>query len=148
MRYGYCIFCDDIRTEVGEKLSFMGTYNGVMFVPRFPVSLAKFCAHVTLVTPADRPYSSIVLKCYAPGEKRPLIEEQLATPERNEQDEILSDAQQANGSPISIVVAASLVFSPLNLKEAGLINVRAAMDDEPGETNIASLRVVERQERP
>jgi len=31
-RYGYSIFCDDIRNEAGGKLSFIGCYNGVIFI--------------------------------------------------------------------------------------------------------------------
>lgn len=73
MRYGYCIFCDDIRTELGEKLSFMGVYNGILFLPEFPYTLPKLCAHINLVTPADQPYKSIVVECFAPGEETPLM---------------------------------------------------------------------------
>jgi hypothetical protein len=29
-RYGYSIFCDDIRSEAGGKLSFIGCYNAIM----------------------------------------------------------------------------------------------------------------------
>jgi hypothetical protein len=42
-RYGYSIFCDDIRNEPGGKLSFVGCYNAVMLTaPRFPIVLPKF----------------------------------------------------------------------------------------------------------
>ena len=144
MRYGYCIFCDDIRTEVGEKLSFIGVYNGVMFVPVLPVSLPKFCAHVTLVTPADRPYRSILLECHGPGEERPLIEEELETPQLDEQEQIAGDLRLEGTAPVSIVVAASLVFSPLKIRRPGLVTVRAVIDGEVAD--IAALRIVERSE--
>ena len=43
-RYGYSIFCDDIRSEAGGKLSFIGCYNAVMMTTqRFPLVLPKFC---------------------------------------------------------------------------------------------------------
>lgn len=142
MRYGYCIFCDDIRNEVGEKLSFIGCYNGVMFVePEFPLTLPKFCAHVTLVTPSDRPYRSITLKCYGPGENRPLLEEELDTPQADRQEAIVDEVRRSQAAPVSIVAAASLIFAPLKIRQPGLINIRAVIDDEPGEVNIASLRV-------
>lgn len=51
-RYGYCIFCDDIRNEPGGKLSFIGCYNAVMFVGReFPLALPKFCVHFYVFSP-------------------------------------------------------------------------------------------------
>lgn len=145
MRYGYCVFCDDIRTEAGEKLSFMGCYNGVMIVPsQFPFSLPKFCAHVTLVTSADEPYDSIILRCYAPGEEHSLIEERLDTPNPDEQEGIVATLCKDGAPPASIVVAASIIFSPLKIREPGLISVRAIIDGEPNEVNIASLQVLGR----
>jgi len=37
----YSLFCDDVRLEVGNKLSFMGVFQNIM-VQQLPVSLIKF----------------------------------------------------------------------------------------------------------
>jgi hypothetical protein len=37
----YTIFCDDVRLEVGNKLSFMGVFQNIM-VPELPAPLIKF----------------------------------------------------------------------------------------------------------
>jgi Family of unknown function (DUF6941) len=37
----YTLFCDDVRLEVGNKLSFMGVFQNVM-VQQLPISLIKF----------------------------------------------------------------------------------------------------------
>ena len=37
----YTLFCDDVRLEVGNKISLMGTFHQVV-VQHFPVSLMKF----------------------------------------------------------------------------------------------------------
>jgi len=37
----YTLFCDDVRLEVGNKLSFMGVFQNIM-VQQVPVSLIKF----------------------------------------------------------------------------------------------------------
>ncbi|RAX37412.1 DUF6941 family protein [Rhizobium tropici] len=141
MRYGYCIFCDDIRTEVGEKLSFIGVYSGVLMLPEFPISLAKFCVHVNLVTLAAQPYRSIVLRCVAPGEQQPLLEERLESAQLDEQSN-LTDGFETDDVPMHVVVGASLVFSPLRLRRPGLLTVSAIIDDKPAE--IASLRIAQR----
>ncbi|WP_112794689.1 DUF6941 family protein [Rhizobium sp. SYY.PMSO] len=140
MRYGYCIFCDDVRTEIGEKLSFIGVYSGVLMLPEFPFSLPKFCVHVNLITLATEPYRSIVLRCIAPGDSQPLLEERLDPVQLNEQKE-LTDGSEADGIPINVVVGASLVFSPLRLRRPGLLTVSAIIDDKPAE--IASLRIAQ-----
>lgn len=140
MRYGYCIFCDDVRTEIGEKLSFIGVYSGVLMLPEFPFSLAKFCVHVNLITLATEPYRSIVLRCTAPGDRQPLLEERLDATQLSEQKDVMENAE-ASDIPINVVVGASLVFSPLRLRQPGLLTVSAIIDDKPAE--IASLRVVQ-----
>src|ERR671912_2856591 len=40
-RLVYTIFCDDVRLEVGNKLSLMGVFHQVA-VQQFPVSVMKF----------------------------------------------------------------------------------------------------------
>lgn len=37
----YTLFCDDVRLEAGNKLSFMGVFQNVV-VPQLPISLIKF----------------------------------------------------------------------------------------------------------
>jgi len=37
----YSIFCDDVRLEVGNKLSAMGIFQNI-FVPQLPITLIKF----------------------------------------------------------------------------------------------------------
>jgi hypothetical protein len=136
MRYGYCIFCDDIRTELGEKLSFMGVYNGVLLLPEFPYTLPKLCAQINLVTPTNLPYRSIVLECFAPGEDQPLLRENLDTVQLDEQEQM---SVVAGEQTPDVVVGASLVFSPLRIRRPGFLSIRAVIDDEPVE--ISSLRI-------
>lgn len=41
LELAYTIFCDDVRLEVGNKLSLMGVFHQIM-VQQFPVSVMKF----------------------------------------------------------------------------------------------------------
>ena len=41
LRLSYTLFCDDVRLEVGNKLSLMGVFQNIM-VQQLPVSLIKF----------------------------------------------------------------------------------------------------------
>ncbi len=41
LRLVYTVFCDDVRLEVGNKLSLMGIFQNIM-VQQLPVSLIKF----------------------------------------------------------------------------------------------------------
>jgi hypothetical protein len=54
-RHLQTIFCDDIRHEVGGKLSYIGVYSGRLLVPGFPLSLPKLCVAVRAVAPRAQP---------------------------------------------------------------------------------------------
>jgi hypothetical protein len=41
LKLAYTLMCDDVRLEVGNKLSFMGVFQNII-VERIPVSLFKF----------------------------------------------------------------------------------------------------------
>ena len=41
LRLAYTIFCDDVRLEVGNKLSLMGVFHQIL-VQHFPVTVMKF----------------------------------------------------------------------------------------------------------
>lgn len=56
------IFCDDIRHEMGNKMSFMGCYQGELFVPAVPTGLSKLCIFATALTPIERPFKSLTFR--------------------------------------------------------------------------------------
>ena len=55
-------YCDDVRQEVGGKLSLIGVYNGVMFVPQFPVTLPKLWVLATYSMPHDEPPKDLKIR--------------------------------------------------------------------------------------
>jgi hypothetical protein len=140
-RYGYSIFCDDIRNEAGGKLSFIGCYNGVIFISgQFPLVLPKLCVHTHIFSPASQPFSSIVVRCYLPGDDKPFSEEAIETPKRSEQSELVANLKTNTDAPLFIVAATSLIFTSLELQSSGLMRVRALIDAEQ-EVRLGSLRI-------
>jgi hypothetical protein len=141
-RFGYSIFCDDIRNEAGGKLSFIGCYNGVIFISSiFPVVLPRLCVHVHIVSPGSQPFSSILVRCYAPGGDKPFVEETIEPPRQEEQIQLVAHLVPDADAPRYIVAGASLIFEPLQLDGPGLIRVRAVIDGETKELQLGSLRV-------
>jgi hypothetical protein len=45
-KFVYSIVCDDIREEIGNKLSFMGVYGSDIFVPAFPFTFPLLCTAI------------------------------------------------------------------------------------------------------
>jgi hypothetical protein len=45
-KFEYSIICDDIRQEIGNKLTFVGTYQDLIIVSKLPYSFPKLCFFV------------------------------------------------------------------------------------------------------
>lgn len=56
------IFCDDIRHEMGNKMSFMGCYQSELNVANAPVALSKLCVFVSATTPQNKPFKALTLR--------------------------------------------------------------------------------------
>jgi hypothetical protein len=69
-RSAYCIFCDDLRQEVGNKHSYMGVYGDDMVFPENPpdgtIVIPKIVIVATLVTDVDDLPSRVGFLIYGP----------------------------------------------------------------------------------
>lgn len=57
--YLHSTFCDDIRIEIGNKLSMMGIYQGYMMVPCFPFDLPRLCVGMKAVASEGTEFQTI-----------------------------------------------------------------------------------------
>lgn len=72
----YSIFCDDVRPELGNKLSYMGCYTGALIVPQVPIVLPRLCVMMHASTPASEPFKELRFRLLKNDE---VISEQQAT---------------------------------------------------------------------
>lgn len=128
-RHIQTIFCDDIRHEIGGKLSYIGVYSGRLIASEFPITLPKLCLALNVVTPSSEPFRSLSLNVLK-------NEETLAHPVLNEAQliEACEAAVTANAdvaSPLPVLIASFLfVFSPFVLEGPCLLRVRAETESE------------------
>ncbi len=61
-RFAYCHFCDDIRLEVGHKITLVGMYSGQLLVPTFPAILPKLCIVAFCASPIETPLKSLIIR--------------------------------------------------------------------------------------
>lgn len=126
-RHVETLFCDDIRHEVGGKLSFIGVYSGGLFVPAFPVTLAKLCLSVKIVTPADEPLRALNLRVLRDEEtlqEIALDEEQLAA--ASDSAEEMTEEQRNERAQMAQFM---LVFSPIQFDGPCTLQVRVQTED-------------------
>jgi hypothetical protein len=113
-RVATCIFCDDIRHEVGGKMSVMGIYGrDIIFPSQPPVTVLKWGVVVWLITDIDdKPRRIKIRVLYSPDRT------ELASFETNEPPKIESSAD-ATKSNFRLVIA----LPPVNLTEEGFVEV-------------------------
>lgn len=136
-RHVETLFCDDIRHEVGGKLSYIGVYSGGLFVPAFPVTLPKLCLSVRIVTPANEPVRTLILRVLKDEEslqELTLDEDQLAA--ASDADE---DATEKRVEERIQMTQFMLVFSPIQFDEPCTLKVR--VQTETGELHGMALKV-------
>lgn len=130
-RFVHVVFCDDIRHEVGNKVSFMGCYQREMLVPVTPLILARLCIFVTVSTPVERPFKSLALHVHQGTNE-------VAVIEMPSDDLIHSTAPMQDGDT-RIVANLGLTLAPLVLTEPG--DIRVLVTTEEGDIQGPRLRV-------
>jgi hypothetical protein len=135
VRHGTTIFCDDIRFEIGNKLTYVGIYYGDLQVPSFPIALPKLCIAVRLVTPTEIPFSMVRIVIMKNDEV--LMEEAVSgadTPEVHMSDKDANLISRVNN------IFAHFTVSPLVLSEPCWIRVRA-YDVDGEEIRLGAVRI-------
>jgi len=128
-RHVQTIFCDDIRHEVGNKLSYIGVYSGVLNVQSFPVALPKLCLAIKLVTPKEKPLVGSlklrVLKDDSILQEIVVDKDQLALT-LDSLNSLAQDEEQKYAQNAQFLI----VFSPMQLDGSCILKVRVLIDDE------------------
>ncbi len=137
--YGYTIFCDDVRQEMGNKTSHVGIYRGKLIINApLPVLLPKFFLVVHYFERPNESTEPVSLHIYMPGdaEGEPTVTQELP----------LDDARSKTPEP-EILESDPLLaltfhhmFAPLELKSEGRIRVRAYRGDL--EVRLGTLTVI------
>jgi len=128
--YGATIFCDDVRQEVGGKVTLVGMYMDRMFVHGdFPFLLPKFAMYINCIQRqrVAKPITKFVI--FLPGDEddKPSIEV-LHAP-----DQMVSLlAEDENKMPEHGIIKAhaSIMLSPVVFQAPGEVKVRAIIQND------------------
>jgi hypothetical protein len=141
-RYAHSTFCDDIRHELGGKLTLVGIYAGDLLVPAFPCVLPKLCLVLNILTSRSQPFQRLKIRILKD-------EETLAEGELQMQDltavvaGAIPDDGESEETNQWLGMTAHFVFSPLKLDGPEVIRVRVETED--GEMRAAGLRIAQMQ---
>lgn len=122
-RFLTATYCDDIRQEVGNKISLMGCYQGELVVPSAPLALPKLCVFISASTPNGRPFKTLAIRIAQ--EDAELA--RLDIPE----DALNQAAQNPEATSTRLSVSTAIAFAPFVID--GLTALRIFATTEEGE---------------
>lgn len=107
------VFCDDIRQEVGGKVTLVGVYATDIIVTRIPFVLPKFCVRAKLDFPSKAKHSAQM---------------ELILPDQRKLGPVTINVPKRDIPAQGMI--AQLVFSPLEISDQGLLTVRIRFDEQ------------------
>ena len=136
-RHVFTIFCDDIRQEIGGKLSDIGVYGGQMFVPSFPITLPKLCLVMSMITPVDTPFRKLAMRILKDDTQ--LAEGVLDETQLAGAVDASTDVPADERKDRILTLQSMFVFSPFQLEGPCTLKVR--VETESGELRGVGLRI-------
>jgi hypothetical protein len=113
-------FCDDIRQEVGNKLSLMGCYSATIQVERVPAVLPKLCAVVKVYTPLERPFTRLAVR---------IVRDEQTLAELRFPPENFAFAGDTSAGSRWQMVSAGLVMAPFHVESSCTLCVEAETEE-------------------
>lgn len=137
----WSVICDDVRKEVGNKLSYMGIYSGSIVVTQFPARLPKLCFVLNLRVDAESPLRQAVFR---------IMKDETVIARAELKEEQLSEMQiriAAAAKDVMTLESPHFTFSvvcevaPFEVTESCKLRMRA--DTEHGEIKGGTIPVVQ-----
>jgi hypothetical protein len=139
-RFVFVTYCDDVRQEIGNKLSLIGCYQSEMLLNTIPASIPKLCAVVHVATPFGHPFKKLDVKLTINGETLSGVEFGPNVLKAANEAATIAGTQDNMGVPFfRMQMTAILVVSPLIIVEPVLLRVFASTEE--GELSGPSLRI-------
>ncbi|HJE71432.1 DUF6941 family protein [Pseudomonas oryzihabitans] len=133
-RYAHVLYCDDIRNEVGNKLTLVGVYQGALVSAQIPALLPKLCVVLTLHTPKERMFEQVsVIGTYEDQEafRMELGEEDLTS--------ITAEMPPPGPETKSYEMTLMAMLAPFQIETAGKLKIEIIADGE--ELRCSSLQI-------
>lgn len=138
MPSGIAIFCDDIRQEAGNKLSYMGVYDRALYIDEeFPITLSKLCVVINFLVYKTEPLpKSFSFSVKFAGAEKPFFAAPIATLKPGAS---FAETNSLGHEIVGLKGAANIILSPLNVVEPSTLEVFLVTPD--GSTEIGSLEI-------
>lgn len=116
------IFCDDIRQEIGNKVSFAGIYQQSYLSPSpFPLTIQKLCVALFYAHYVSEEHEPVFFRVKLSDNDTPIFETELPV---DKMIEIAPTVTVAGGHVATLMTRFDLTISPLVVAQAATIEVQ------------------------
>lgn len=129
----FTLFADDVRQEVGNKLTIVGIYQSQMLVPRFPLVLPKLAIVMAATTAENDPFEELVFEVLRDDT---LLQDVSLSPE----EILVPFAQAQQGTEERTQVQCVAILGPLQIDAPCSLHTR--LRTESGILRGASLQIL------
>ena len=109
-----CVFCEDIRHEVGGLASFIGVMPPAINLPSFPCIMPKFGISVSCFFEKDKIPDAASIRVVVPWQNDPLVTQELDMGKLKYQSD-----NEADPESIGVWSSCRIVLSPLEILSTG-----------------------------
>jgi hypothetical protein len=140
--YLHALYCDDIRHEVGGKVTYVGTYGPDMFVPEFPFVVPKLCVALFMSMPWELEARKLVARVSLDGDLIADFDADIESVVTRQ----LSDPCIGPDDAARQIVTTYFSVTGLQIKAPGKIKTLVRVDDD--EIRGPALKILERPDQP
>ena len=122
-RFVHTLYCDDVRQEIGGKMTFVGAYQGQMLAEQpGELMLPKLCIVLTAQTPHEQPFKKLHVKLYRDDE----VLQEMDVPVGRELIANIADGGPANFDVIGVIIT----LHGLKFEKSATLRVRVKTESE------------------
>lgn len=122
-RFIHTLYCDDVRQEVGGKMTFVGAYQSQMLSEQpGDLMLPKLCIVLTAQTPHDQPFQKMLIKLFRDDE----ILQQMDVPVLDQSPVNVSGGRPANFDVRGII----LTLQGLRFEKSAVLRIQVETESE------------------
>lgn len=129
-RSAHATYCDDVRQEIGNKISLIGVYTSSLIVPKLPFTLPKLCIVLNVRTSASEPFGEMKFEILK--NKDVMVASGILSPPTEAQKSILEMApsEYVDDSPRVITAQLVMQLTPFQIDEGFLLRTLVTVDGE------------------
>lgn len=122
--FGYCLFCEDVRQEVNNKLTFVGVFFGLdlTVLGVLPAHIGKFCIQAIFKQRLSEGVSDVTFEIYLPGDDD---DKPSASQTASAQQMMFGLEAPTDIDDPFFQIGMTIVINPLEIKQEGKIIVVA-----------------------